>query len=88
MNHQIKLLSDSSLEARRLEAETIIVLETLGLTYTFELVTDFMTIINYPVPGTPALVIDERAVWTGAAPSRAHLRELIRAAVSPQVRSA
>jgi len=88
MNHQVKLLSNDTLEGRRLEAETIIVLETLGLTYTFELVTDFMTIINYPVPGTPALVIDERVVWTGAAPGRAHLRELIRAAVSVQARSA
>ncbi|MCS6834782.1 MAG: thioredoxin family protein [Anaerolineae bacterium] len=77
MDHRVKLLSDGSLEARRLEAEAVIVLETLGLNYSFEIVTDFLTIINYPVKGTPALVIDGCVVWSGATPSRARLREAV-----------
>lgn len=82
MKHHVKLLSNNSLEARRLEAEAIIVLETLSLNYTFDVVTDFLTIINYPVKGTPALVIDEHVVWSGAAPSRARLREAIVSSLS------
>jgi len=84
MNHQVKLLSNGSLEARRLEAEAIIVLETLSLSYHFEVVTDFLTIINYPVKGTPALVIDERVVCSGHVPSRAQMRQMILSSIAAE----
>ncbi len=61
----IKILGKGCPNCNKLEANTKQALENLGMTATFEKVTDIDTILSYGVMSTPALVVDENVVSMG-----------------------
>ena len=66
----IKILGSGCAKCNRLEQLTKETVAELGLTATFEHVTEMQDIMAYQVMSTPALVIDEVVKSTGRIPSR------------------
>jgi small redox-active disulfide protein 2 len=51
--------------------------KALGIKYSIEKITDFQIIARYGVMQTPALVVDEEVVMTGAVPSAKELEKYL-----------
>lgn len=66
----IKILGSGCAKCNRLEQLTKESVAELGLTATFEHVTEMDEIMAYPVMSTPALVIDEVVKVSGRMPSK------------------
>ena len=49
----------------------------LGLDATVEKIEDYPTILGYGVMSTPALVVDERVLFSGRVPRAAQVREIL-----------
>ena len=69
----IKILGTGCAKCNRLEQLTKESVAELGLTATFEHVTDMDQIMAYPVMSTPALVIDEVVKVAGRMPSKVEI---------------
>lgn len=65
----IKILGKGCANCKKLEANTKLAVEELGLDATIEKVTDIKDIMKYGVMSTPALVVDEKVKFTGKVPS-------------------
>ena len=66
----IKILGTGCAKCNRLEQLTKEIVAEMGLTATFEHVTEIQEIMAYQVMSTPALVIDEVVKAAGRIPSR------------------
>ncbi|MFN8373645.1 MAG: thioredoxin family protein [Anaerolineae bacterium] len=72
----IKVLGSGCPNCKRLEAETRAALDTAGIPYALEKVTEYADIMAYGVMSTPALVINEKVVSSGRIPARSKIVEL------------
>lgn len=73
----IKVLGPGCNNCKNLERVTREAVDALGLDANLEKVEDYPTIVGYGVMSTPALVIDEKVVFSGRVPSPAEVRELL-----------
>ncbi len=74
----IKILGSGCANCKRLEAETRAALDTAGIAYNLEKVTEYTDIMTYGILSTPGLVINEKVVSAGRIPARAKIVELAR----------
>ena len=71
----IKILGSGCTKCKKLEENTRQVLKELSVDATVEKVTDFKDIMAYGVMTTPALVIDDKVMFTGKSPSAQELKK-------------
>lgn len=76
----IKILASTYSSCSRLEMVTQEVVDTIGIPADLQKVTDYSEIMNYSIPATPSLVINEKVVSTGRIPSRTEIETWIRKA--------
>ena len=74
---EIKVLGTGCPKCKTLEKMAREVVEANGIDATVVKVEDIMTIMNYGVISTPALVVDEKVVLKGRLPSAEELRKLL-----------
>ena len=75
----IKILGSGCAKCNRLEQLTREVVAELGLSATFEHVTEMDKIMAYPIMTTPALVIDEVVRASGRIPGKDEIAGWLRA---------
>lgn len=75
----VKVLGPGCTNCKNLERVTREALEALGLEAVVEKVTDYPTIVGYGVMSTPALVVDDRVVFSGRVPTSAEVRQVLSA---------
>ena len=73
----IKVLGTGCAKCKTLEKVTLQAVEELGLNATVEKVEDMLTIMDYGVMVTPALVVDGVVVLKGKVPSVNELKALL-----------
>jgi small redox-active disulfide protein 2 len=78
----IKVLGTGCANCKRTKALAKQVVEELNLDAQVEEVTDIAAIMGYGVISTPAIVIDEKVVGSGGAPSHSQMVNLLRLAQS------
>ena len=71
----IKILGSGCAKCQRLEQLTREVAGELGVVAEFDHVRDMLKIMEYPVLGTPALVIDGEVKVAGRMPSKDELKQ-------------
>ena len=76
----IKVLGPGCNNCKTLERVTKEAVAELGIEATIEKIEDYSTIAGYGVMSTPALVINEKVVYSGRVPTPAQLRELLTSA--------
>ena len=74
---EIKILGPGCPKCKTLEKMTREVVEKNGIDATVTKVEDIVTIMNYGVLTTPALVVDEKVVLKGRLPSLDELKSLL-----------
>ena len=77
---QVKVLGSGCPNCKRLEAETRAALDTEGIPYNLEKVTEYDDIAAYGVLSTPGLVLNEKVVSAGRIPARTRIIEWAREA--------
>lgn len=73
----IKVLGAGCASCHTLEDRTNEALTQLGADGTVEMVTDYIQIAGYGVMSTPALVVDDRVVFSGRVPKVAELMTIL-----------
>ncbi len=73
----IKILGSGCSNCQNLEKAARQAVAELGLTATFEKVTDYADIAAYNIMRTPGLVVDEQVVLSGRVPTVAHVKQLL-----------
>ena len=76
----VKVLGRGCPNCKKVEALTRDALQELGLEATVEKVTDFAEIMQYPILGTPGLVINEQVVSSGRIPRQEEIKGWLQAA--------
>lgn len=74
---KIKILGPGCPNCKILEKKTIDAVAELNLDASIEKVEDIMKIMEFGVMKTPALVIDEKVVFSGRIPSETELKKLL-----------
>ena len=74
---KIKVLGPGCPNCKILEKKTIDAVAELNLDASIEKVEDIMKIMEFGVMKTPALVIDEKVVFSGRIPSESELKKLL-----------
>lgn len=74
---EIKVLGTGCPKCKTLEQATRNAVSELGIDANISKVEDIVDIMNYGVMRTPALVIDEKVIFSGRVPSASELKELI-----------
>ena len=70
---KIKILGTGCPKCHQLEAVTREAVKELGIDAEIEKVKDITKIMAYPVMMTPALVIDEKVVFSGRVPAKSEI---------------
>ena len=73
----IKVLGPGCTSCVALERAVREAVDALGLDASVQKVEDYPTIMGYGVMSTPALVVDERVLFSGRVPRAVQLRELL-----------
>ncbi len=73
----IKVLGAGCPNCIRLENNVKEALRLLGIEAVVEKITEYPKIISYGVMSTPALVVDEKVLFTGRVPSPEALKEML-----------
>ena len=73
----IKVLGPGCTKCKILEKKTIDAVAELNLDASVEKVDDIIKIMEFGVMSTPALVIDEKVVFSGRIPSEKELKQLL-----------
>ena len=73
----IKVLGTGCANCKSLEKATINAVAELNIDAQIEKVEDIQKIISYGVMRTPALVIDEKVIFSGRIPNMSELKEII-----------
>jgi small redox-active disulfide protein 2 len=74
---EIKILGTGCPKCKTLEQATRNAVSELGIDANISKVEDIVNIMNYGVMRTPALVIDEKVIFSGKVPSVSELKEII-----------
>ncbi len=74
---EIKVLGTGCPKCKTLEQATRNAVSELGIDANISKVEDIVNIMNYGVMRTPALVIDEKVIFSGKVPSVSELKEII-----------
>ena len=74
---KIKVLGPGCPNCKILEKKTIDAVAELNLDASIEKVEDIMKIMEFGIMKTPALVIDEKVVFSGRIPSESELKKLL-----------
>jgi small redox-active disulfide protein 2 len=74
---EIKVLGTGCPKCKTLEQATRNAVSELGIDANISKVDDIVQIMNYGVMRTPALVIDEKVIFSGKVPSVSELKEII-----------
>ncbi|PKP39194.1 MAG: thioredoxin family protein [Bacteroidetes bacterium HGW-Bacteroidetes-15] len=74
---EIKVLGTGCPKCKTLEQATRNAISELGINANVSKVEDIVDIMNYGVMRTPALVIDEKVIFSGKVPSMNELKEII-----------
>ena len=74
---KIKVLGTGCANCKSLEKATINALAELNIAADVEKVEDIQKIISYGIMRTPALVINEKVVFSGRLPGMTELKEII-----------
>lgn len=74
---EIKVLGPGCPKCKTLEQATRNAVGELGIDANIGKVEDIVQIMNYGVMRTPALVIDEKVIFSGKVPNVAELKEII-----------
>ncbi|MDX9845957.1 MAG: thioredoxin family protein [Tenuifilaceae bacterium] len=74
---EIKVLGPGCPKCKTLEQATRNAVSELGVDANISKVEDIVQIMNYGVMRTPALVIDEKVIFSGKVPSVSELKEII-----------
>jgi len=75
----IKILGSGCANCVNLEKATRQAVDELGLTATFEKVTDYADIATYGIMRTPGLVVDDEVVLSGRVPTSGQVKDLLAA---------
>lgn len=73
----IKVLGPGCKKCKTLHDATQKAIEELNIEATLTKVDDMMKILSYGVMSTPALVVDEKVLFSGKVPSVSEIKELI-----------
>lgn len=73
----IKILGTGCSRCKALEQVTRSAVTEMGIAADIEKVEDIVTIMNYGVMNTPALVIDEKITLSGRVPSLTEIKEVL-----------
>ncbi len=74
----IKILGSGCAKCAKLKLIVEEALKSLGKEATVEKVEDFMKIMEYGVMVTPALVIDEKVIFSGKLPTLKEIEEILK----------
>jgi small redox-active disulfide protein 2 len=74
---EIKVLGPGCPKCKTLEQATRNAVSELGIDANVSKVDDIVQIMNYGVMRTPALVIDEKVIFSGRVPNVSELKEII-----------
>ena len=74
---EIKVLGPGCPKCKTLEQATRNAVSELGIDANITKIDDIVEIMNYGVMRTPALVIDEKVIFSGKVPSISELKEII-----------
>ncbi len=74
---EIKVLGPGCPKCKTLEKATRQAVEELGVSANVQKEEDIVKIMNYGVMRTPALIINEKLIFSGKVPSVAELKEII-----------
>ncbi|MFP4557798.1 MAG: thioredoxin family protein [Bacteroidales bacterium] len=74
---EIKVLGPGCPKCKTLEEATRKAVEELGVDANVSKIDDIVQIMNYGVMRTPALVIDEKVIFSGKVPNANELKEII-----------
>lgn len=74
---KIKILGPGCAKCITLEKAVIEVVKELNIIAEIEKVNDIIQIMNYGVLNLPALVINEKVIFSGKVPSKNELKEII-----------
>jgi len=75
----IKILGSGCANCVNLEKATRQAVDELGLTATFEKVTDYADIATYGIMRTPGLVVDDQVLLSGRVPTAGQVKDLLAA---------
>lgn len=75
----IKILGPGCANCVNLEKATRQAVDELGLTATFEKVTDYADIATYGIMRTPGLVVDDQVLLSGRVPTAGQVKDLLAA---------
>ncbi|MFC1859985.1 thioredoxin family protein [Chloroflexota bacterium] len=81
---KIKVLGPGCARCHQLEQTTREVVKELGIDADIEDVKDVKKIMEYPILTTPGLVIDEKLVCSGRAPSKSEVTTFITTALAKE----
>ncbi len=73
----IKVLGTGCPKCKTLEKTTLQAISELGINANLEKVEDIVQIMNYGVMRTPAMVIDDKVIFSGRVPSVEEVKEII-----------
>lgn len=73
----IKILGSGCRKCNKLENNTKLAVEELGVNASIEKVTDFKEIMKYGVMQTPALVVDEKVKAVAKVPSVGEIKKIL-----------
>ena len=77
MENHLKILGSGCSKCKALEKLTTEVVKETNIQADVQKVEDIMQIMNYHVMSTPALVVNEKVVFTGRVPSKSEIRSYI-----------
>jgi len=81
MKINLKVLGTGCAKCKTLEKATIDVVNEYQLDANVEKVEDIMQIVKYQVMNTPALVVNEKVVFSGRVPSKTEIKDFIDKAI-------
>jgi small redox-active disulfide protein 2 len=74
---EIRILGTGCAKCEKLEKETRLVAEEMGLDFNLEKVSELQEIMKYGVMLTPALVVDDEVKVVGKVPARDEIKKLL-----------
>ena len=84
MEINLKILGTGCSKCKTLEKVTTEVVKENNFDADIQKVEDIMQIMNYHVMATPALVVNEKVVFSGRVPSKSEIKSYIEKAVNEQ----
>jgi len=84
MEINLKILGTGCSKCKTLEKVTTEVVKENNMDADIQKVEDIMQIMNYHIMTTPALVVNEKVVFSGRVPSKSEIKSYIEKAINEQ----